>query len=115
MVTADEIAGVTIFAGLGAAEREQLSPAAADISLLPSEYAAHEGDERALFALLEGRIQPIKARGVGDRRTRMASCGGYDAPQLQGRAQREDAPARRPPRCSPPPTKRAGSAAAITP
>jgi thioredoxin reductase (NADPH) len=73
MVTADEIAGVTIFAALGAAEREQLSRAAADISLAPGEYAVHEGDERALFALLEGRIEPIKLvdgieRVVGERR-----------------------------------------------
>jgi thioredoxin reductase (NADPH) len=73
MVTADEIAGLEIFAALGAAERERLSRAAADISLLPGEYAAHEGDERALFALLEGRIEPVKLvdgieRVVGERR-----------------------------------------------
>jgi hypothetical protein len=40
MVTADEIAGITIFAGLGAAERERLARAAADISPLPGEYRA---------------------------------------------------------------------------
>jgi thioredoxin reductase (NADPH) len=73
MVTADEIAGVGIFAALGAAERERLSRAAADISLLPGEYAVHEGGERALFALLEGRIEPVKLvdgieRVVGERR-----------------------------------------------
>src|SRR5262249_35332003 len=60
MVTADEIAGVTIFAALGAAERERLSRAAADISLSPGEYAVHEGGERALFAVLEGRIEAVK-------------------------------------------------------
>jgi thioredoxin reductase (NADPH) len=60
MVTAEEIAGITIFAALGADERERLSRAAADISLLPGEYAAHEGGERALFALLEGRIEAVK-------------------------------------------------------
>ena len=73
MLTADEIAEVTIFAGLGAAERERLSRAAADISLLPGEYAAHEGGERALFGLLEGRIEAVKLvdgieRVVGERR-----------------------------------------------
>jgi thioredoxin reductase (NADPH) len=73
MVTADEIARVTIFAALGDAAREGLSRAAADISLSPGEYAVHEGDERALFALLEGRIEPIKLvdgieRVVGERR-----------------------------------------------
>ena len=46
-MTADEVAGVTIFAALSAAERERLAPAAADISLLSGEYAAHQGDERA--------------------------------------------------------------------
>jgi thioredoxin reductase (NADPH) len=73
VVTADEIAGVTIFADLGEAERERLSRAAADISLLPGEYVVHEGDERALFAVLDGRIEPIKhvdgiERVVGKRR-----------------------------------------------
>jgi thioredoxin reductase (NADPH) len=72
MVTADEIAGVAIFAALGAAERERLSRAAADITLAPGEYAAHEGSERALFAVLEGRIEPVKLvdgieRVVGER------------------------------------------------
>jgi thioredoxin reductase (NADPH) len=72
MVTADDIAGVTIFASLGALERERLSRAAADISLLPGEYAVPEGGERALFALLEGRIEAVKSvdgieRVVGER------------------------------------------------
>ncbi|MCZ7587430.1 MAG: hypothetical protein M5U27_00920 [Gaiella sp.] len=54
MVTAAEIAGITIFAELDAADRERLSRAAADITLAPGEYAANPGDERALFALLGG-------------------------------------------------------------
>ncbi|MFL5841089.1 MAG: FAD-dependent oxidoreductase [Thermoleophilaceae bacterium] len=60
MVTADDIARVAVFAALDPAEREQLSRAAADISLVPGEYAAQEGDERALFAVLEGHIQAVK-------------------------------------------------------
>jgi thioredoxin reductase (NADPH) len=60
MVTTEEIARVKLFAGLDAAQREQLSRAAADISLAPGEYAAPEGGERALFAVLEGRIEPTK-------------------------------------------------------
>ena len=72
MVSAEEIAGVAIFASLGAAELERLSRAAADISLVPGEYAAHEGSERALFVLLEGRIEAVKVvdgieRVVGER------------------------------------------------
>jgi thioredoxin reductase (NADPH) len=73
MVTADEISGITIFASLDDAERERLSRAAADISLLPGEYAVPEGGERALFGLLDGRIEAIKLvdgieRVVGERR-----------------------------------------------
>ena len=72
MVTANEIADITIFAGLAEAVRERLARAAADITLLPGEYAVHEGDERALFALLAGRMNAVKAidgvdRVVGER------------------------------------------------
>jgi len=72
MVTSDEVATITIFAGLGVAERERLARAAADISLRAGEYAVEEGDERALFALLEGRVEAVKAidgiaRVVGER------------------------------------------------
>jgi thioredoxin reductase (NADPH) len=72
VVTADDIAAITIFAGLDESERERLARAAADISLLPGEYAAPEGSERALYALLEGRIEAVKLvdgieRVVGER------------------------------------------------
>jgi thioredoxin reductase (NADPH) len=60
MVTAEEIGHVAVFATLGKPDRERLSRVAADITLMPGEYAAHEGDERALFAVLEGRIEPVK-------------------------------------------------------
>ena len=73
MLTADDVARVTIFAALGADERQRLCRAAADITLVPGEYAAHEGGERALFGLLEGRIEAVKLvdgieRVVGERR-----------------------------------------------
>lgn len=60
VVTADEIAGISIFADLGPVERERLSRVAADIRLLPGEYAIHAGDQRALFAVLEGRLETIR-------------------------------------------------------
>src|SRR6476661_3317724 len=60
MVTAEEIGEVGLFAGLDASARERLSRAAADISLVPGEYAAPQGGERALFAVLEGRIEPVQ-------------------------------------------------------
>jgi len=60
MVTADEIAGVAIFADLDHADLERLARASADITLAAGEYAANPGDERALFALLEGSIEAVK-------------------------------------------------------
>ncbi len=73
MVTADEIRAVAAFAALPQEDLERLSKAAADISLVPGEHAAHEGGERALFAVLEGRIEAVKLvdgvdRVVGERR-----------------------------------------------
>jgi thioredoxin reductase (NADPH) len=72
VVTKDEIAAIPLFASLDDAERESVLRAAADILLMPGEYAAHEGDERALFALLEGRMEAVKVvegieRVVGER------------------------------------------------
>src|SRR3954453_22610125 len=60
MVTPDEIAGIELFAALDPAQREQLCRVAADVSLVAGEYAAHEGAERALFAVLDGRIEPVR-------------------------------------------------------
>jgi thioredoxin reductase (NADPH) len=73
MVTAKEIAGVAVFAQLGLADRERLARAAADLTVLPGEFVVQEGEERALFAVLEGRIEAVKTvdgveRVVGTRR-----------------------------------------------
>ncbi len=72
MVTADEIGEVAVFSGLDRDALDRLSRAAADISLEPGDFAANEGDDRALFAVLEGLIEPVKAvdgieRVVGKR------------------------------------------------
>jgi thioredoxin reductase (NADPH) len=61
-----------VFAGLEPGACERLSRAAADISLSAGDYAAHEGDDPALFGLLEGRIEAVKVvdgieRVVGER------------------------------------------------
>ena len=66
------MARVSVFAGLSEQEHERLAHAAADITLLPGEWAAQEGEERALFALLEGRVEAVKVvdgieRVVGTR------------------------------------------------
>ena len=65
MVTPEEVALVPLFAGLEEAQRERLSRVAADISLAAGEYAAPQGSEAALFAVLDGRIEPVqRAEGV---------------------------------------------------
>jgi thioredoxin reductase (NADPH) len=60
LVTAEEIGRVAVFADLGPAERERLSRVVADISLVPGESAVNEGDARALFGVLEGRLEVIR-------------------------------------------------------
>ena len=75
MVTADEIAAVTIFESLDAGELERLARAAADLTLAPGEWAAAPGAERALFGVLEGRIEVVQVidgveRPVGVRQPR---------------------------------------------
>jgi thioredoxin reductase (NADPH) len=60
MVTGEEIGRVAVFADLEPAERDRLSRVVADITLAPGESAVNEGDERALFGLLEGRIEVVR-------------------------------------------------------
>jgi thioredoxin reductase (NADPH) len=72
MVTADDIALVALFAGLEPHQHDRIARAAEDITLVPGEYAAQRGDERALFAVLEGRIEAVRLvdgneRVVGER------------------------------------------------
>jgi thioredoxin reductase (NADPH) len=72
MVTPDEIGQVEVFASLSRATLERMSKVAADITLVPGEWAAPEGGERALFAVLEGHIEAVKLvdgieRVVGSR------------------------------------------------
>lgn len=72
MVTAEEIAGVELFADLESEVLKRLAQVVADITLAPGEFAVHEGDDRALFGVLEGRLEVLRfADGVvgviGDR------------------------------------------------
>ena len=60
MVTPEEVQRVPYFAALTPESRERLARTSADVSLAAGEYAAHEGDGRALFALLEGRMEAVK-------------------------------------------------------
>src|SRR5215472_13382582 len=67
MVTSEEIAGIEVFAMLSPDEQERLARAAADVTLVAGEYAATEGDERALFGVLDGRIEAVKTTDGVDR------------------------------------------------
>ncbi len=74
MVSAEEIASIEVFAMLSAENHERLARVSADISLVSGEYAANEGEDRALFAVLAGRIEAVKdtvraPRVVGERLT----------------------------------------------
>jgi thioredoxin reductase (NADPH) len=60
VVTAEEIGRVAVFADLQQSERDRLSRLVADITLVPGEYVVNEGDERALFGVLEGRIEVLR-------------------------------------------------------
>jgi thioredoxin reductase (NADPH) len=60
MVTAEDIGRVAVFADLEPEERERVARVVADISLSPGEYVVNEGDGRALFGLLDGRVEVIR-------------------------------------------------------
>jgi thioredoxin reductase (NADPH) len=61
MLSAEEIGQVKVFATLNADALERLSRVAADISLEAGEYAANQGDDRALIGLLDGRIEVVNS------------------------------------------------------
>jgi len=60
MLTVEDIRAIPPFSELGPRELEHLAHKAADIHLAPGEYAVHEGEERALFVVLAGRIEVTK-------------------------------------------------------
>jgi thioredoxin reductase (NADPH) len=60
VITADDVASITIFAELSEDDRVQLARVAADIALSPGEYAVEQGAERALFGLLDGVIEVVQ-------------------------------------------------------
>jgi thioredoxin reductase (NADPH) len=60
MVTAQDIEHVPLFADLDLDSTLQLARAAADVRLQAGEYAAEQGSGRALFAVLEGRIEAVR-------------------------------------------------------
>ena len=68
MLTTDDIGTIPIFSTLAPAELERLARISADIQLNPGEFAVYEGGERALFAVLSGKIEVIKTFDGVERR-----------------------------------------------
>ena len=61
MFSTDELASLPLFSSVPAEEVARVAAVAADIALASGEYAAHEGDERALFIVVSGRIEVTKS------------------------------------------------------
>ena len=60
MLTIDDIRAIPLFSTLAMAELELLARTSADLHLGAGEFAVHEGGDRALFAVLAGRIEVVK-------------------------------------------------------
>lgn len=67
MITVEGLRGIPIFAPLPRETLEVLAGAVEDIRLVAGEYFAHEGDERALFVVVEGGAEITKVVN-GDER-----------------------------------------------
>ena len=60
MLTIEDVRAVPLFSTLPESELERLVRTSADVTLRPGEYAVHEGGERALYAVLSGKLEVVK-------------------------------------------------------
>jgi thioredoxin reductase (NADPH) len=60
MFTTDEVRTIPIFSAVPPSELERLAKSAADIQLSAGEFAVHEGDERAFYAVISGNLEVVK-------------------------------------------------------
>jgi thioredoxin reductase (NADPH) len=60
MIAPDDLTAIPLFAELTPEQLLFVARSVEDIVLLPHEFAAHEGDERALFIVVEGRVELTK-------------------------------------------------------
>ena len=72
MLTPEEIQSLALFTTLDRAGCERIARVAADVTLTDGEYAVHEGDDPALFAVLEGHLEAVRLvdgqeRVIGER------------------------------------------------
>lgn len=68
MLSTDDVAAVPLFAGLPGDVLGRLARTSADLQLGAGEWAVAEGGERALFAVLSGRIEVVKTIDGIERR-----------------------------------------------
>jgi hypothetical protein len=60
MLTIDDVRAILLFSTLAVTELERLAQTSADLHLGAGEFAVPEGGERALFAVLAGKIEVVK-------------------------------------------------------
>ncbi len=60
MLTIDDIRSISLFSTLDVTELERLARSSADLHLSAGEFAVHEGGDRALYAVLAGKIEVVK-------------------------------------------------------
>jgi len=60
MLTVDDVRSIPLFSTLAIAELERLAETSADLHLAAGEFAVHEGGDRALYAVLTGKIEVVK-------------------------------------------------------
>ena len=60
MIAVEELADAAVLASVPNEDLARVARAAGDVRLANGEYAVHEGEERALFAVLAGRIEVTK-------------------------------------------------------
>ncbi|MDH6182446.1 thioredoxin reductase (NADPH) [Microbacteriaceae bacterium SG_E_30_P1] len=67
MISPDELRAVPLFSDLTDDQLRFVARSAEDIRLIPGEFVAREGDERALFVVIEGRAELSKEVGGIER------------------------------------------------
>jgi thioredoxin reductase (NADPH) len=68
VLTSDDVQAIPLFSALALTHLERLSQTSADVYLDAGEFAVHEGGERALFAVIAGKIEVIKLIDGVERR-----------------------------------------------
>ena len=60
MLTIDDVQAIPLFSELPEVELERLARTSADLHLGAGEFAVPEGGDRALYAVLAGKIEVVK-------------------------------------------------------